>query len=330
MSSAVKAAAARDDAPERHREVVDASVIICCFTEDRFDDTLNAVESVRSQSVGPREILLVVDHNRSLLERLDGYWPDVTVLANENARGLSGGRNTGVSHARGWAVAFLDDDAVAGPNWIEQFFVGLRELGATGWGSAVLPNWDGRPPRWLPPEFLWTVGCSWSGLPTSTSQVRNVIGASMAFRRSAIVDSGGFADGFSTRRGRIPGGCDETEMCIRLARDTDARILYDPSATVRHRVRRERTSLSYFTRRCIGEGIAKVSVMRLAAVRGSLDEERRHLTSVLPRAAARELLAAARGDVGGVARLAALLWGTIATVAGYGAARFRLVSGAAA
>ena len=41
----------------------DISVVICAYTEDRWDDLVAAVASVQGQSESPREIVVVVDHN---------------------------------------------------------------------------------------------------------------------------------------------------------------------------------------------------------------------------------------------------------------------------
>lgn len=97
---------------------LDISVVICVYTEDRWEDILAAVSSVRAQSHPALETLLVVDHNPALLDRLAKEYKevddaDVRVLANAGPRGLSAGRNTGIAAARGEVIAFLDDDAVA-------------------------------------------------------------------------------------------------------------------------------------------------------------------------------------------------------------------------
>lgn len=79
------------------------SVVVCVYTEERWDDILEAVASVGSQSLPAEETLVVVDHNPALLSRLaDEYRgsPGVRVLANAGPRGLSAGRNTGVAAAR--------------------------------------------------------------------------------------------------------------------------------------------------------------------------------------------------------------------------------------
>src|ERR1700759_2979977 len=96
--------------------VRDYSVVICVYTEDRWDQIVEAVQSVRGQSLPSAEIILVVDYNRALYERLIAAMPDVTVVENTDAKGLSGARNTGAALAKGAIITFLDDDATAHPD----------------------------------------------------------------------------------------------------------------------------------------------------------------------------------------------------------------------
>jgi glycosyltransferase involved in cell wall biosynthesis len=93
--------------------VTTATVVVCVYTEKRWDDIVAAVESVASQDVPPVETLVVVDHNPALLERAQAELPDVRVLANAHVQGLSGARNTAIAEAKGDVVVFLDDDAAA-------------------------------------------------------------------------------------------------------------------------------------------------------------------------------------------------------------------------
>lgn len=55
----------------------DISVVICVYTEDRWEDILAAVASVRTQSYPALETLLVVDHNPVLLDRLTKEYKEV-------------------------------------------------------------------------------------------------------------------------------------------------------------------------------------------------------------------------------------------------------------
>ncbi|MGD9526703.1 MAG: glycosyltransferase family 2 protein, partial [Pseudonocardia sp.] len=58
------------------------SVVICAYTERRWDDVLAAIESVRIQRLPAHEIILVVDHNPTLFARLRAELPDVLVVEN--------------------------------------------------------------------------------------------------------------------------------------------------------------------------------------------------------------------------------------------------------
>src|SRR5690242_12289718 len=105
----------------------DVSVVICAYSDARWAALLAAVASVRQQTASPRELILVIDHNPNLLARARQALPEVCVIENRAERGLSGARNTGLGLARADVVAFLDDDAVAAPDWLEQLLAGYAD-----------------------------------------------------------------------------------------------------------------------------------------------------------------------------------------------------------
>jgi hypothetical protein len=184
--------------------------------------------------------------------------------------------------------------------------------------SLVQPRWEGAPPRWFPTEFGWVVGCSYTGLPTTTGEVRNPIGAGMSFRRAPAVAAGGF----STAVGRVgtrPVGCEETELSIRLTRmQTGSRILHEPRAVVHHHVPHTRARFSYFVRRCWSEGQSKAEVSRLTDQRHALSTERAYVRSTLPAGALQALGAWTRtAQPRHLARAGAIGAGLAVTAAGY-------------
>ena len=67
-----------------------ASVVICAFTERRWDQTRAAVDSVRGQLPPPHEVILVIDYNAALAERARRELRGVTVLENAGIRGQIG------------------------------------------------------------------------------------------------------------------------------------------------------------------------------------------------------------------------------------------------
>lgn len=294
------------------------SVVVCAYTEARAPRLLDALRSLRGQSQPPLEVIVVVDHNPVLLDWIREEAPDVVATENRGPRGLAGARNSGLRTSRGQIVAFLDDDAVASARWIECLSGAYRDPRILGVGGAVLPEWEGQRPRWLPEEFQWVVGCSYRGLPPHRSPVRNLIGCNMSFRREVFAQVGGF----TTQLGRVAGrplGCEETELCIRIHRHApDRQLLYDPAVIVHHRVPQTRATWAYFLARCHAEGVSKAEVARLSGRRDGLSSERAYASRTLPAGLWGQLRAAClRGDAASLARAAAIVAGLAATVAGY-------------
>ncbi|MEU6539880.1 glycosyltransferase family 2 protein [Streptomyces sp. NPDC047000] len=300
----------------------DISVVICVYTEDRWEDILAAVDSVRSQSRPALETLLVVDHNRALLDRLAGEFEEragVRVLANAGPRGLSAGRNTGITASHGEVIAFLDDDAVAERDWLRRFAEGYTDPRVMAVGGRTMPVWaSGRRPGWFPEEFDWVVGCTYRGLPPGRVRVRNVLGGNASFRRTAFDAAGGFATGIGRDGDRRPLGCEETELCIRLTRARpDAVLLIDDRAVIHHRVPAAREDFRYFRTRVWAEGLSKALVARSVGAARGLESERRYTTRVLPAGVARGLRDAVLGRPGGAGRAGAIVTGVLTAAAGY-------------
>ncbi|MEV3993243.1 glycosyltransferase family 2 protein [Streptomyces sp. NPDC049837] len=299
------------------------SVVICVYTEDRWEDILAAVGSVRRQSLPALETLLVVDHNEPLRERLGKEYADagkeVRVLANAGPRGLSAGRNTGIAAARGDIVAFLDDDAVAERDWLRWFDEAYDDPRVVAVGGRTVPAWvSGRRPAWFPEEFDWIVGCTYRGLPAGRVRVRNVLGGNASFRRGAFDAAGGFATGIGRDGDERPLGCEETELCIRLGKALpDAVLLIDDRAVIHHKVPPGRATYRYFRTRAYAEGLSKALVARSVGADKGLETERRYTTRVLPAAVARGLRDFVLARPGGAGRAGAVVTGVAVAAAGY-------------
>lgn len=294
------------------------SVVICAYTLERWGDLCRAAESVGAQTLRPSQLIVVIDHNPELFRRVSARFSDAHVIESVGSAGISVARNCGVAAADGDIIAFLDDDAVAEPEWLERLRDGYVDDHVTGVGGFIEPNWDEARPRWFPKEFGWVVGCSFRGMPTATAPVRNLIGANMSLRREALLAAGDFRATVGRLR-RIPAGCEETEMCIRIGQlFADGVFLHEPGARVHHRVRPARSRPRYFFSRCYGEGISKAEVAGFVGSKDGLSWERRYVRRTLPAGFLRELGTALRGrDAWGFARAAAIVGGLATTVAGY-------------
>jgi GT2 family glycosyltransferase len=301
----------------------DIAVVICAHDEGRWNDLQDACASVDRQSLRAREVVVVVDHNDALLERVRRDLPSVIAVPNTHAPGLGGARNSGVAASSGSIVAFMDDDAVASPEWLALLAEQYSQEAVAGVGGSIVPMWPKIRPRWFPAEFDWLVGCTYRGMPETTEAVRNLIGCNMSFRRELLEALGGFRLGY---------GCDETELCIRLGqRWPDAKLLYVPQSSVFHRVPETRTGLRHFLSRAYFEGQSKAVVARVVGATDGLASEYRYTRVVLPAAVRRDLAdVVRRGDVYGFARAGATVFGLAFTVAGYAEGRLRTAQAAKA
>lgn len=302
--------------------IAGVSVIVCTYTTDRWDQLVTAVESLQRQTAPADEVIVVVDFNATLLDRVRNDLPMVRAVRNTFAHGLSGARNTGVGAATGAVLAFLDDDAVAEPEWLSHLVRHYSDPRVLGVGGRIDPIWLEGQPRWFPDEFGWVVGCSYLGQPQKTTTVRNLIGCNMSFRREVFETVGGFR----TEVGRVgdrPMGCEETELCIRTwQQHPDGIILYEPRAMVSQWVPNSRASWKYFQSRCYAEGLSKALVTRTVGAGAALATERSYAALTLPRGVARGIGAGALGaDRSGFSRAAAIIAGLAITATGYASGR---------
>ncbi|HVV89014.1 MAG TPA: glycosyltransferase [Solirubrobacterales bacterium] len=294
------------------------SVVVCGYTTERLPVMREGVRALLAQTIAPRQVIVVVDHAPELLEACRHEWGEgVEVVASARPQGLCGARNTGVEASTGDVVAFLDDDAVPAPDWIERLGAAYCDPEVIGVGGAIVPRWlDGRP-RWFPREYDWVVGCTHSGMPRVPTPVRNLVGANMSFRRSALIELGGFRDKLG-RVGANTAGAEETDLCIRARQRWPRRtILFEPAATVDHVVPPARAGLTYFRRRCLGEGRSKAILSGLVGSGDGLEAEREYVRRTLPLGFLRGLGDGLRGEAGGLERAAAIVYGLLVTGYGY-------------
>lgn len=271
-------------------KMLDVSAIICTYAEERWDDLAVAVESLQKQIIPPREIIVVVDHNVRLFQRTQAQMLGIVVTENHEERGLSGARNHGIAIATSTFVAFLDDDAVAEPDWLLRLSQHCEDPKVLGAGGAVDPLWLCKRPAWFPEEFYWVVGCSYLGLPQVLSEVRNPYGGCACFRREVFEVAGGFRVGIG-RAGSRPLGGEETELCIRARQRWPHRVfLYDPQAKIHHRIPPSRSKWHYFRSRCYAEGLSKALITKYVGARASLASERGYTLTVLLLGVVRSLM----------------------------------------
>jgi GT2 family glycosyltransferase len=296
----------------------DATVVMATYDPQRWAFFASSVERLLSGPGRPRRVVVSVDHNEELYERIRLEWPQVTALLNSGDRGASCTRNTGAEYADTPFIVFLDDDVSVREGWLTRLLAPFADPAVVGTGGAVIAGWQSGRPAWFPEEFQWVVGASYRGMPTAASPIRNVWSENMAVRTEVFRGVGGFRSDFGKVGQRS--SPEDTDLCIRMAASVPGGMwMYAPDAVAEHHVPASRSSFSYFLRRSYAEGRGKVEMAHLLGRQEKLQDERAYMLRTLPSGMLAGLWAAVRhGDLSGLLRAGAIVSGVLA--AGIGAA----------
>jgi len=241
------------------------SVVLCTHTLDRYDDFTNAAESVRSQTYDNVELVLVSDGSEAVFERFQtdyGEDDDVTLVKLAENRGLLEARNAGAKAASGDVVAFLDDDAIAAPDWIERLVEAYEERDRLAVGGKMTPEWVAGKPEFLPEEFYWLLGVTHRGFGPdgdmdAAGEVRNTFGSNISFRRDVFLELDGFDPRVGGRKEDANLQAEEPELGSRLQEEYGEGVWYVPEAEVAHKVFEYRTELGWLLDRAFWQGYSK-------------------------------------------------------------------------
>ncbi len=269
------------------------SVLICAYTERRWPLLSAAIDSLRSQRRRPDETVLVIDHNASLLARAAEPFPDVQVVRNVEAQGLSGSRNTGVHHSRGDVFVFLDDDAVADVDWLSSLIEPFDDPLVLGTGASRRRSGRHRGcsgfhlsscGRWAPAGLACPSsvrGCAIPWVEPWPSGARPSC-ASAVFRTASD------ASATLTRGVKRPSGLSGCSRRCRIATFCTSRRRASSTTPA------DRATWRYFLSRCWSEGRSKAVVTDLVGRTDGLASERSYVSRVLPRGHHRYARRAAR------------------------------------
>ncbi|QAU12263.1 glycosyltransferase family 2 protein [Halorubrum sp. BOL3-1] len=263
------------------------SVVLCTYSMDRYEEFQEAAESILNQTYGDIELVVVVDGTEEVYERVEtdyGTNPNTTIHCNDQNRGLSYSRNTGAELADGDVVAFMDDDAVATPDWAEQIIDAYERYDALAVGGRMVPDWLSAKPEYLPEEFYFLIGVTYKGFRETEGYVRNTFSSNLSFDREVFLKLGGFRTEMGKRgENDLQGG--ETELCARLERETGERVVYVPSATVEHKIYDYRTDRQWLLERAFWQGYSKRRMAEIDSEATSTERRflRQLLTDFIPR-----------------------------------------------
>jgi glycosyltransferase involved in cell wall biosynthesis len=250
------------------------SVVICTYTEEMYEHFEDALESVRAQTYDDIEIVVVVDGNEPLYERIQADYGDDEELilhCNEENVGLSASRNNALELVTGDVVALIDDDAVADERWVEELVSVYEERDAIAAGGKMTPHWVAGKPEFLPEEFYWLVGVTHRGFAEPGEEVRNTFGSNISFKTEIMRELGGFESQVG-RQGEKNLQAHETEFCARMREEYGKGVIYNPEAKVGHKVFEWRTDKQWLLERSFWQGYSKRAMETLVSEDSSAEE----------------------------------------------------------
>ena len=211
-------------------------------------------------------------------------------LLSEPRNGLSRARNRALAWCEAEDVlAFVDDDAVAEPDWYASLERAWAEADAevACIGGPIRPRFPGDPPAWLSDPLLPVLTVLELGPPARDLDPfeTTVFGANISFRVGPLRAAGGFDPAYGHAGSRVFFS-EEDEAQRALAR-LGHRVMWTPGAAVQHVIPAERLTRRSFVRRRFAYG--RALGMRGARSRGvALRQALRSGAGCLP--------AALRGD----------------------------------
>jgi glycosyltransferase involved in cell wall biosynthesis len=241
------------------------SAIVC--THNRAAYLNKALQSLVDQSLRQDRYEILVVDNCSMDSTKDviAEFSSVKNLhyCHEAQLGLSYARNTGWRAAKGRYVAYLDDDAIACPTWLETivdvFETVTPRPGCIG--GKTSPIWEAPRPTWLSDELVSGLTViDWSETPQTLPDLTRqwLVGANLAFPVDILQEVGGFTSGLDRRGSRLLSSGDIfLEKQILKAGYS---CFYHPLIAVEHHIPRTRLEKSWFMRRYYWQGISDATM----------------------------------------------------------------------
>lgn len=249
---------------------LDISVVICSY--NRADYIIGALESLWQQTFDKdRFEVLVVDNNsidntgelvQAYIEDHPGF--DLKYLT-ESRQGASFARNTGASFSSGALLCFMDDDAIAEPEYLQRiadFFPAHSDAAALG--GRIIPKYIPAEPKWMSHFVSSLVGnFDYSQELTVFQQGKYPLESNMIVRKDDFDAIGGFNTALPGVKGTLRVGGEGKEFFLRL-QALGKKVYYDPKAIVHHVVEVKKLTPHYMYR--VASGIGRGERVRTKAI----------------------------------------------------------------
>jgi glycosyltransferase involved in cell wall biosynthesis len=254
------------------------SAVVCTFNRAQY--LRKAIRSLLDQTLPSEDYEIIVVDNGSTdgtAEMVRDEFPCVSNLnyIREPVLGLSQARNKGWRCATGDYVAYLDDDAVASPSWLENIlrvFETVRPMPGCVGGKVEL-IWEASRPKWLSEEMVgYLTKVDLAKTPVIVNDTQWLAGANMAFPRGRLEELSGFDLGLGRKSNKLL-SMEEIQVQRKL-QNKGYNCFYDPEVSVKHHVPPSRLTQKWFLRRAYWQGVSNALVEIQRKVLSALERTR--------------------------------------------------------
>lgn len=231
-------------------------VAICIATFKRtklLQELLKGISELTFQKVPSPEIQVIVADNDSrgtaanVCRSIPMRWPVKYVI--QPRRGISQTRNLAISEVGEVDfIAFIDDDEVPEPMWLDELLWAQRRFGAAAVAGPVLPSFTADVPKWVKKGKLFDRQSHASGDFLDFCSTNNALVARTVFDRVQTFDE----------RFGLTGG-EDTHFFLKMRR-AGFNIAWSSEAIVHERISADRANLGWLLRRAYRGGNSWVLV----------------------------------------------------------------------
>ena len=246
------------------------SIVICSYNRASYiSDALNSLY-LQTAGLNTFETIIVDNNSTDNTAEVFSQWSAAHINGSftyitETNQGASFARNTGAAIAKGQWLCFMDDDAVATPNYVENILKHIdTKPDAVGFGGRIIPKYIPAEPKWMSYYVSSLVG-NFDYAPTACAfeNGKYPLESNMIVRKDVYDAIGGFNNALPGVVGTLRIGGEGKELFYKILA-LGHTIYYDPSICVHHVVEVNKLTSEYMYR--VASGIGRGERSRTKAI----------------------------------------------------------------